>query len=100
MNLKELINAVKDENLTKEQLEQYRDKIAELTVDMQMVLADLQKEEALFMGAKKDGQSIADRKVEWKATERGQRLIELKNYSTSSKILLKSLQNRVYGKIF
>lgn len=97
---RELVELIKDEKLPKEMLEEYRDKIAQVAGDMQLQLADYLKKEALFMGAKKDGQSIADRKVEWKVTPDGQRLIELKNYLTTAKILLKSLQNRVYSKIY
>ncbi len=99
MTFRELVIAIKDENLKKEQLEQYHDKISQVTADMQIDLADLMKEEALFMGAKKDGQSVADRKIEWKVTEKGQKLIERKNYLTTAKILLKSLMNRIYSKI-
>lgn len=97
---RELITLVKDENLPKEKLEQYRDKIIEVVAEMQMELAELQKSEALFMGAKKDGQSVADRKIEWKVTPDGLRLIDIKNFLSTGKILIKGLQNRVYSKIF
>jgi hypothetical protein len=97
MTLHELIVAVKEKNLQKDQLEEYRDSLSNVTAEMHLEMADLQKEEALYMGSKKDGQSVADRKVEWKATKSGQRLIELKNYASSAKILLRSLQNRLYN---
>ncbi len=51
------------------------------------------------MGAKNDDQSVADRKIEWKVTEEGQRMIDLKNWLTTGKILSKSLLNRYFAKI-
>jgi len=97
MNILELLKVVKDDKLEQPQLEKYRDALSNVASDIQIELGRYQKAEAMFMFQKKDGQSVADRKVEWKATEEGQRLIELKNYSTSAKIMLKSLRDRLYA---
>lgn len=96
MKLLDLLKAVREENLSKEQLESYRDQLASLAADIQLQLGEYQKEEAMFMGMD-TGESVAAKKVAWKSTEEGQRLIELKNYSTSAKIVLRSLRDRLYS---
>lgn len=96
MELKQLILQVKEKNLSKDQLEAYRDDLSGLFSQMQMEMADLEKEEALFMGDKLPEQSVADRKVQWKATQSGQRLIVLKRYALATKEMLNSLKSRLY----
>lgn len=95
MQLSELIISVKEKNLTKEQIEAYRDQISGLYAQMQMEMAELEKEEALFM-EKQDG-TVARSKVIWKATTSGQRLIVLKRYERATKELLNSLKSRLYS---
>jgi hypothetical protein len=97
MKLQELILAVKENKLPQEQLEQYHDQMSVVFAEMQMEMADLEKEEALFM-AKDFGEktSVADRKVWWKASTNGQRLIVLKRYSVATKELLTSLKTRTF----
>ena len=48
MTLKELILAVKEKTLSKEQVEGYRDDLANLSAQMFLEMADLEKAEALF----------------------------------------------------
>ncbi len=97
MKLRELIDAVKEEKLTKDQLEDYRDDMSELFADMQIEMAELEKTEARFLDDKGDGLSVAQRKVMWKATTPGQRLIELKRYCLATKEMLNSLKSRLYS---
>ena len=100
MKLTELIVAVKEKNLNKDQLEGYRTDMSDIFAQMQMEMAELEKEEALFMSithtnVEKD--SVALRKVMWKATDKGQRLIVLKRYCLATKELLNSLKSRLYS---
>ena len=97
MTLKELIIAVKEQNLTKEKLEQYRDAMSHLFADYQLEMADLEKKEALFMNRKTPDDSVAQMKIYWKATTEGQRLIDLKRESLALKELLNSLKSRLYS---
>lgn len=98
MTLKELIVSVKEKNLSKDQLEAYRDQLSSLFADMQLEMADLEKKEAMFMNSVKEPhESIAQVKVWWKATEEGQRLILLKRYCLATKELLNSLKSRLYS---
>lgn len=96
MKLDELIIAVKEERLQQGQLEKYHDNLSQLFVDMQMEIADIEKLEAIYMNGKSDTESIANRKVTWKATDKGQRLIELKRYSLATKEMINSLKSRTF----
>ena len=96
MELKDLIVSVREQNLTKDELEGYRDQLSGLFAQFQLEMADKEKEEALFMNQPGD-KSVAQRKVEWKATDSGQRLIVLKRYATATKELLSSLRNRLFN---
>jgi hypothetical protein len=96
ITLRELILAVKEQNLTKTDLEKYRDAMSDLFANMQLEIAQIEKSEALFMNAKDDNKSVAQRKIEWKATPEGLRLIELKRYCLATKEMLNSLKSRLY----
>jgi len=95
MKLLELIVAVKEKNLDKDQLENYRNEMSQVFAEMQMEMAELEKEEAIFM--EKTDTTVARAKVIWKATESGKRLIVLKRYCLATKELLNSLKSRLYS---
>jgi hypothetical protein len=96
MQLIELIKAVKEEKLRLQQLEDYHTQLSNLFADLQLEMADLEKEEAMFMYKKLPETSVAQRKLEWKATREGQRLIVLKRYGLAVAKLLTSLKSRSY----
>lgn len=98
--LSQLIEEVKEEGLTKDQLEQYHTEIVHLDNLMRMEIAPIEKEEALFMGDEdvfKREFSVAAKKTAWKATEKGQRQIELNHYLKVTPKLLQSLRTRLYN---
>jgi len=98
MKLQELITKVKEQGLSKDELEEYRDQLSELFAQMQMEMADIEKEEAMFMADHtRDDMSVAARKIWWKATGSGQRLIVLKRYCLATKEMLNSLKSRLYS---
>lgn len=95
MTLQELIISVKEKHLNKDQLEGYRDQLSGLFAEMQLEMSELEKEEALFMA---DGEkTVASKKVDWRATKSGQRLIVLKRYALATKEMLNSLKSRLYS---
>jgi len=98
IKLIDIIEQVKDENLSKEQLEDYYSMACQLRTEISMQLADYLKKEALFMVSSTEG-SVASKKVAWKGSQEGQRLIELKSYATAIKSLLDGLKNRIYSKL-
>ena len=85
------------QNLDKDQLEEYRNQLSELFAHMQIEIAEIEKEEALYMNGKSDTESVANRKITWKATDKGQRLIMLKRYCLATKEMLNSLKSRLYS---
>lgn len=104
MTLSELIMAVKEQKLSKEQLEDYQDQMSHLFAEMQMEMAELEKEEALYLEKNRIVSnielSVAQRKIMWKGTPSGQRLIVLKRYCLATKELLNSLKSRIYRLIY
>ena len=100
MELKDLIKSVKEKNLSKEKLEDYRDEMSYIYAEMQIEMAELEKEEALFMETiRPNGEkaSVAENKIHWKSTVKGQRLIVLKRYCLATKELLNSLKSRLFS---
>lgn len=100
MTLKELITAIKEKNLTKEQLEAYRDDMSHVYAEMQMELAEVEKKKALRFEAMKIAtphDSDISLKRNWQASNDGLREIELKRYCLATKELLNSLKSRLYS---
>lgn len=97
MTLKELIIAVKEKNLDKDQLESYHSALCNLKSELYLELAELKKEKALFMVDREAGNSIASRKEEWDATKRGQRKFDIESYISSAKSLTDSIKSRMYN---
>jgi len=115
MTIPELIEAVKEEKLSKEQLEGYQTQISYLFQKMQVELAEIEKEKALFFDKEGKPQEYQDPilphpstfvksdisiKRMWQATQKGLREIELKRYSVALKELLNSLKSRIYQLIY
>lgn len=96
MQLLDLIKSVKEEKLSLEQLEDYHTQLSNMFADLQIEMAGLEKEEAMFMYRKLPEESVAQKKIEWKATDKGQRLIVLKRYGLAVSKLLTSLKSRGY----
>lgn len=95
-NLVSIIAAVKDKSLTKDQLEAYRDDLANITALLFLEMADLEKSEAIFP-QKDEQETESARKRRWKQTEQGQRQIVVKNYIRASKEIIASLKSRLYS---
>lgn len=101
--LQQLIEKVKEENLTKTQLEQYHTEITYLDNLMRMEIAPLEKEEAQFFIRHNTGEINGQRAPDilmkrlWRATEKGQRQIELSHYLKVTPKLLQSIKTRLYS---
>lgn len=98
MKLRELFEAVKDNTLSKDQLEAYRDQLASLYAEMKMEYATLEKNEAMFLLSEAMREMpMAHRKAEWKGTNEGQRMIDLKNWMGGTNKVIDSLKSRLYS---
>lgn len=99
MKLQELIEKVQEDSLSKEDLEKYGDQLAYLFSKMMNEIATLEKQEALFM-VQDMNKSVAERKVLWKASQSGLRLIELKRWSMGCSKIINSVKSRVFRLIY
>lgn len=95
MTLEETITAVNEKILDKDTLVSYDTAISTLRARMLLASAELEKKEAVYMVTNPD-LSVADRKVNWKATTDGLKLIELKRKLPATKTLLESIKTRLY----
>jgi hypothetical protein len=101
MTLTQLIEAVKEEGLTKTQLEAYHTEITYLDNLMRMEIAPLEKLEALYfeshrLGAMGEKRTDIEIKRQWRAKDEGQRQIELSHYLKVTPKLLQSIKTRLY----
>lgn len=96
MKLLDLFEATKDEHLSKEQVEDLYSQMARLRADVKIELAGLTKEKGMFMLQNQE-LSIAQRKVNWLGSKKGQREIELKSYVSACGDHLDSLKTRIYA---
>lgn len=95
--LQELIEAVREEKLSKDALEAYHTEISYLDNLMRMEIAPIEKDEAKFMGTMEAGETVAKMKVLWKKSPAGQRQIELSHYLKVTPKLLQSIKTRLYS---
>jgi len=96
MKLLELIKKVNEKNLSKDQLENYRDDLSNLFAQMQFEIAEIRKEKAIYFIEKREK---TDKETErrWQATIRGLREIELSHYCKATEKILSSLKARLYN---
>ena len=97
MTFDELLIKIDDESLLKDKLENYHTELCKLKAMFHRELAQLKKEKALFMVKREAGQSVASRKEEWDATDRGQRKFDIEGYISSSKSAIDGVKNRLYS---
>lgn len=108
--LVELIELVKEENLSKDMLESYHTEITYLDNILRLELAPIEKEEALYFEENKYENRLVSLnqyeqivksdiqiKRKWRATEKGQRQIELSHYLKITPKLLQSIKTRLYN---
>lgn len=92
----DLLQAVKDEHLTLAACEKLRDEMIHLHSMMQVELAGLEKDEAIYITQFDAEITDAARKRTWKATPEGQRQIEINRYIKAIVKEIDSLKSRVY----
>jgi hypothetical protein len=94
--LEETLKAVREENLSKEQLDYYYSELGTLRSQIKMELSGILKEKAIFM-LKNPEKSVAQRKIEWHGSVQGLREIELKSYVSALGDQLESVKTRIYS---
>lgn len=100
MTLLELLTAVKEQTLSREELEKYRDQLCSLFADMNIELAGIEKAEAIFFYDRTNPEtSDISIKRAWRASDLGQRGIVLNRYIKATSKVIDSLKGRIYATI-
>lgn len=98
MTLLELFQAVKEENLTKSDLEKYHSALTSLYAEMSIEMAEIEKSEALFFYQRTNAETTdISIKRAWKGSQQGQRQILLVRYLRASEKVLTSIKSRLYS---
>jgi hypothetical protein len=97
MKLLEVIKEIQEENMSKDRLESYHSRLSSYLSELSIYRATLEKEEALFMGGKSPDETVASRKVSWKASSSGQKLLGVKGEIEAVKPLISSVKSRLYN---
>lgn len=96
MQLLDLFQAVKEENLSKDQLEHYHKEISELYSQMHLEVGQLKKRRGMYMLAHPELTAAAMKRL-FDGSEDGQRLIELESYVRATSAQLRSLKSRLFS---
>ena len=94
--LEQTLLAIKEENLSKEQLDVLYSNLAQLRADVRMETSQLLKAKAMFLAGNPE-KSVAQRKIEWDSSENGQRLLELKMYILVLGDSMEGVKTRIYS---
>ena len=95
--LLEMMQVVKEPNLSKEQLEKYHADLCNLKAQLNQKFAELKKEEAMFLVNRNEGESVASVKIRWNSTESGQKKIGIEWDIKTIATLLDSVKTRIYS---
>ena len=90
------IKAVKEENLSKQQLEVYHKMLCEYKGEMKLELATLEKAKAMFL-VNHPEQTAIQRKINWDSSVEGQRLIDLKAFIGAVNANLENVKARLFS---
>ena len=94
--LLELLDAVKDEHLSLEQCEKYRDDLIHIKTRLHNEIADYKKKRAIWL-VSSEIKGVEARKMAYDGTTDGQRYIELKGMMGGLQGEIDGLQSRIYG---
>ncbi len=97
-SLKDVLAAIRDSSLPLPMLESYRDSLIHFKTDYLKLQATLKKEKALFLMQEPDKSAVA-RKMEWDASESGQRLIDIDADLRGLPDEIDALMSRIYAAI-
>lgn len=96
--LPDIIKGVKEQNLQKDQLEDYSSMLDILQAEMELELAEVEKAEAMYL-ANCEEKTRAGAERKWYATELGQKEISLKRNIRAISKLASSVKTRIYQRL-
>lgn len=91
-----LFEAVKEEGLTKDRLENYHKELSELYAQMHIELGEVKKRKGMYMLPNPELSGVAINR-KWAGTSDGQREIELKSYIKATSTILSSIKSRLFS---
>lgn len=97
MNLLGILQEIKEQNLSKGQLETLEQRLSALYAEYQLEIADLKKERALYFleRQKPEVSDVSIRRL-WDAGTNGQRLIECEHSVKAVAKMLSSIKSRIF----
>lgn len=98
MILQDIIKQIKEENLTKEKLEDYSSMLDILSAELELELAKIEKSEAMFL-ADCGEKTRSGATTKWEASELGQKEIFLKRQLRAISKLSSSVKTRIYQRL-
>lgn len=98
MDIKTIINEIKESNLTKDKLEEYSSMLDILCAEYELELADVEKAEAMFL-ADCGEKTRAGATTLWEASDLGQKEITLKRQLRAISKLASSVKTRIYQRL-
>ena len=96
MELKELLESVREQNLTKTRLEELWTEFLNLYSTTELRIGTLEKLEAIFLDSSEE-KTDAARKRKWSVIPEGQELITLKRQSKVLEKQLSAIKHRIYS---
>jgi len=97
--LEKLIQDVKEQNLTKSQLEEYHSLLTGLYASMMLEMASLEKLEATYFATHQEKTDVSAKR-KWQGTHEGLRLLELKRFAKATEKLLSSVKSRIFASMY
>ena len=97
MTLQDLILAVREQNLSKDQLEHYHSELCNLKAQLKLEFGELKKKKALYLLGREKDESVASREISWGASKEGQRKFEIESYIGSVTALIEGVKARLYN---
>ncbi len=94
MKISALAKAVKEKNLTRDQLEDYFTELSSLAAEMEERMGELEKKEAIYLNDCGE-KTRSGAETKWNATSEGQEAITLKHNLRGLSKLISSVKHRV-----
>lgn len=96
ISFQDLIKSIREDKLTKQQLEDYHTHLVTLFAEMSDRLGELEKQEAMFLSRSEEKTRAGAERI-WNATDLGQEEIGLKRKVRSVEKLASSVKHRIFN---
>lgn len=98
MTIQEIIKNIKEENMTKDKLEEYSSMLDILCAEYELELAEVEKSDALFLASCEEKTRAGAERI-WNASPLGQKEILLKRQLRAISKLASSVKTRIYQRL-